>query len=89
VAEVVYLLCALTSVACAVLLMRQHRLVRGKGRGGLLIWSTICFGGLALANAVLFADLVIFPEVDLSLLRAALGATSTLTLVVGLVWELD
>jgi hypothetical protein len=89
VAEVVYLLCVLTSIACVVLLMRQHRLVRAKGRGGLLIWSTVCFAGLALSNAILFADLVVFPTVDLSLIRAAFGAVATLTLVIGLVWELD
>jgi hypothetical protein len=84
----VYLLCALTSAACALLLWRQHRLVRAKGRGHLLIWSTICFTGLAGANSVLFADLVLLPGVDLSLLRASLGAAATLALAVGLVWEL-
>lgn len=89
VAEIVYLLCALTSAACAVLLLRQHRLVRTKRRAGLLIWSTVCFVGLAISNAVLFVDLVVFPNVDLSLVRAAAGAVATLTLVIGLVWELE
>jgi hypothetical protein len=89
VAEIVYLLCTCTSAACAVLLLRQHRSVRAReGRGALLIWSTVCFTGLALANVVLFVDLVLYPGVDMSLLRAGLGAVATLAFVIGLVWEL-
>jgi hypothetical protein len=89
VAEAVYLLCALTSAGCAVLLLRHYAEVRSRRRGGLLLWSSVCFAGLALANMVLFVDLVLFPEVDLSLLRAALGALSSLVLVVGLIWECE
>lgn len=87
-AEAVYALCALTSAACAALLLRRYRLVRATGRGGLLMWSAICFTGLAVSNTVLFVDLVLFPAVDLSLLRAGLGTAATLALVIGLVWEL-
>ena len=88
-AEAVYLLCALTSATCAGLLLRQHRHARSRARGGLLVWSSVCFTGLAASNTVLFLDLVIFPRVDLSLIRAALGAAATLALVIGLIWELD
>lgn len=87
--EAVYLLCALTSAACAALLIRQHRLVRTKRRGGLLVWSSICFSGLAASTAMLFIELVLFSSVNLSLIPAALGAAAPLALVVGLIWETD
>jgi hypothetical protein len=87
VAETVYLLCALTSAACALLLLRQCRQVRSQRRSGLLMWSSLSFTGLAVTNAVLFIDLVLFPTVDLSLLRAALGAAATLALAIAMVWE--
>ena len=37
----------------------------------------------------MFADFVVLPEVDLSLLRAAAGLTSIAILLFGLVWEAD
>jgi uncharacterized protein DUF5985 len=81
-AEVIYLLCALTSAACAWLLVRSYR-----SRGtSLLLWSSICFVGLALNNAVLFIDLVVVPSVDLSLVRALIGFLSVAALLVGLIW---
>lgn len=88
-AEAVYLLCAMTSGACAILLSRRYLQVRPRRRGGLLLWSSLCFVGLALANAALFIDLVLFPDVDLSLVRASLNATSVTVLVIGLIWELE
>jgi hypothetical protein len=83
-AEAVYLLCALTSLFCAVLLLRSYR----DGRTRLLLWSTICFFGLALNNALLVIDLVLFPNVvDLSVLRAAIAYASYCCLLGGLLWE--
>jgi hypothetical protein len=83
-AEAVYLLCALTSILCAVLLARSYR--RQKSR--LLMWSTLCFVGLAINNILLFVDLVLTAEdVDLSLVRSGTGLVSVLLLLIGLVWE--
>ncbi len=83
IASVVYALCALTSITCAVLLLRSyaHRPMK------LLFWSGLCFIGLALNNILLFVDLVIVRDVDLRLWRdlSALGGVSVL--VYGLVWE--
>jgi hypothetical protein len=89
VAEAVYLLCALTSAGCAALLLRQYFRVRQRRHGGLLLWSSLCFTGLAVSNAVLVADLIVFPRIDMGLLRAAIGAASIMALVIGLIWELD
>ena len=88
-AELVYLLCALTSAGCAVLLLRRFAQVRSRRGSGLLLWSSVSFSGLAVANSVLFIDLVLFPSIDLSLLRAVVGAVSSVALVIGLIWELE
>lgn len=82
-AETIYLLCAATSLAAAALLFRMWR-VRGTR---LLLWSCLCFAGLALNNVLLFVDLVVVPDVDLMLLRTATAFASVLLLLFGLVWE--
>jgi hypothetical protein len=82
-AEAVYLACAATSVACAVVLLRGWRASRTK----LLFWSSLCFVGLALNNLLLFVDLVVVPTVDLAALRAAAGLAALAVLLWGLVWE--
>lgn len=83
-AEAVYILCALTSAACAVLLLR------GYGRSGmrLLLWSGLCFVGLALSNVLLFVDLVLTgPDTDLSLWRILIALLGVATLLYGLIWD--
>jgi hypothetical protein len=62
----VYLLCALTSAACAGLLVRGYRRSRVK----LLLWSSLCFVGLALNNMLLFVDMVVLTGVDLTVWRS-------------------
>jgi hypothetical protein len=81
--ELVYVLCALTSMACAGLLFRAYR----GNRTRLLLWSTLCFIGLALNNVFLFIDLVIVPDIDLRLVRSGSALVGLTTLVIGLVWE--
>ncbi|MGH8992611.1 MAG: DUF5985 family protein [Acidimicrobiia bacterium] len=84
-AEVVYLLCATTSVACAVLLLR------GYARRGtrLLLWSGLCFVGLALNNIFLVIDLMAIPDTDYSTWRLVPAAAGILLLLYGLVWEAE
>lgn len=81
---VVYVLCFLTSVACAWMLGRSYR------RNGtrLLLWSSICFLFLALNNLALVLDLVVWPtQVDLTLPRLLLALAAVLSLIWGFVWE--
>lgn len=80
---VVYILCAATSLACSILLLRayQHSRVR------LLFWSGLCFIGLALNNGLLFVDLKIFPETDLFLLRSLPALVGLLLLIYGLIMD--
>ncbi|MBK7857890.1 MAG: hypothetical protein IPJ65_04540 [Archangiaceae bacterium] len=82
-AEGVYLLCALTSVTCAVLLLRGYSASKTR----LLFWGSLCFIGLALNNVLLFIDLVMVPTVDLSLLRSAVALVAMMTLLFGLIWD--
>jgi Family of unknown function (DUF5985) len=82
-AAAVYVLCALTSLACAVLLLRgwQERRVR------LLLWSGLGFVGFAIGNIFLVLDAVLIPEVDLSLGRTLPVLAGLLVLIYGLVWD--
>ena len=82
-AEFVYLLCAMTSTLCAVLLVNGYR--RTKTR--LLFWSGLCFAGLAVNNVLLFVDLVIVPGVDLGPVRSGAALAAMMVLLYGLVKE--
>lgn len=82
-AIIVYILCALTSGLCAVLLLRGYR----KSRARLLLWSGLCFTGLALNNLLLIVDVRFVPSIDLSLLRTFPAVIGISLLVYGLVWE--
>lgn len=82
-AGVVYLLGALVTFACAVLLLRAY----ARSRTALLVWSGLCFVALTVSNVLVFVDLVIFPELDLYVARLGTAAVGMLLLVYGLVFE--
>lgn len=84
-AKAVFLLCALTSVTCAVLLLRAY----GRSRTRLLLWSGLCFVGLALNNGLLVVDRLILPAVDLSVWRQVPATAGIALLLYGLVWEAE
>ena len=84
---IVYVLCFLTSAACAWLLGRSY------SRSGvrLLLWSSICFVFLAGNNLILALDLVVWPapEVDLRLPRLLLSLAAVASLIWGFIWEVE
>ena len=82
-AAAVYFLCAITSVTCAVLLLRAWR----AGRVRLLMWSAIGFSGLAVNNVLLFVDRVVVPDRDLTVYRDVSGLAALAVLLFGLIWE--
>ena len=82
-ATVVYLLCTVTSAACALLLTREYR----RSRARLLLWSSAAFAGLAVNNALVFADYVLVPERDLAIVRSAVALASVALLLYAFVWE--
>jgi hypothetical protein len=82
-ATLVYTLCALTSLACAVLLLRGY----ASSRARLLLWAGLCFAGLAANNILLLIDKRVVPTVDLSLWRSLPALAGVALLLYGLVWE--
>lgn len=83
IAKAVYVLCALTSMGCAALLVRGYL----RSRARLLLWSSISFGGLAVNNILLVVDRVVAPNNDLYMLRLFTAFLSVAILLYGLVWE--
>lgn len=82
----VYLLCLATSATCTVLLARSY--ARTKAR--LLLWSSLCFGFLALNNVIVVFDILIFPtQVDLSMWRLAASLAAIGVLLYGFIWEAE
>ena len=53
----------------------------------LLFWSGICFAILTLNNVLLFIDLIIVPEADLTLLRNGTALVGAVTLLFSLIWN--
>jgi hypothetical protein len=82
-AAIVYTLCALTSSLCASLLLVRY--ARSKVR--LLLWSGLCFVGLGLSNIFLVFDLVLFPDMDLSLGRTLPTVAGLGILLWGFIWD--
>ena len=79
----VYLLCALASLVCALLLIRGYRTTRMP----LLFWSALCFFVLVVTNSLLFVDLAIFPQIDLSMWRSGITLGAFSLLLYGLIFE--
>jgi hypothetical protein len=79
----VYILGTLITFACGFFLMRGYIRTRHK----LLVWSAICFFGLAISNLLVFVDLVLLPDTDLYLWRLVTAALAMMFLLYGLIWE--
>ena len=84
-ATIIYTLCALTSLFCAVLLLQAY----ARSRYALLLWSGLCFVGLTLSNALLVIDKLVVPDTDLSTWRLGVGLLSMLILLYGLIWKVE
>jgi hypothetical protein len=86
IAGAVYILGTLVALACAILLLRGYL----RGRQKLLLWSSLCFFGLAISNFLIFVDLIVLPAtIDLYPLRLATAAVAMLLLLYGLIWEAE
>ena len=84
-AAIIYSLCALTALGCALLLLRGYRRSRYK----LLLWSGLCFAGLTGNNLLLVIDKVALPDIDLSIPRTLVALLSMAVLLFGLIWDSD
>jgi hypothetical protein len=79
----VYLLCAITSCLCSILLWRGYR----RSGVSMLFWSALCFFGLTVDNILLYVDVVIIPEIDIAIWRRIPGLLALMALLYGLVWD--
>jgi hypothetical protein len=84
IAATVYVLCALTAMLCAILLLHAW----SRTRLPLLLWSGLCFTGLTASNVLLVVDLLIVPGADLLMWRTATSLVSIALLLYGLIWDM-
>lgn len=80
--EIVYGLCVLTSIGCALLLLRAFN----KTRHRLLLWAGTCFVFFALSNIMVCFDVYVVTT-DLFLPRSLLTFSGVAVLLYGLIWE--
>ncbi len=80
---IIYMLCALTALACTVLIFRSYRYNKTR----LLFWSGLCFACLFLNNIFLLLDKIIYPTIDFSIWRYVTALVALLPLLYGLIWE--
>jgi Family of unknown function (DUF5985) len=83
VAFTIYILCTLTSLACAWLLLASYRRTRHR----LLFWSGWSFVAMTVNNLFLVLDKVIFPDAYLLPARLVSALVSMLLLLYGLIYE--
>ena len=85
--EAVYALCALTSIACAIMLLRGYLRTRAR----FLLWSSLCFAGFMINNFLLFIDHVLYPDVFIfpAAARSGPALVGLLLLLYGLIWDAE
>lgn len=80
---IVYILCAITSATCSMLLLRAYK----QSGVRLLLWSGLCFFGFALNNILLIVDVQIGEAADLSIIRAIPSLIGIGLLLYGFIWD--
>jgi hypothetical protein len=83
VSATVYILTCITTLLCAVMLLRGYARVRRR----LLLWSGLCFIGLTITNVFKVLDLIVFLHTDLYTYRLGSAVFAMGLLIYGLIWE--
>lgn len=81
----IYFVSFATSAVCAGLLVRSYLRTRAR----LLLWSSACFVFLALNSITVIVDFIVFPAIDLGVLRLGTSLAGVLALLYGFIWETD
>lgn len=79
--EVIYGLCGITAFLCAWLLLKAY----WNGGAPLLFWSGLFFVIQALNNVLLMMDKIVFPLIDLSIVRLSIALFAIMLLLYGLI----
>ena len=82
-AETIYILCTLTSLACTFLLFASYRRTRYR----LLFWAGSCFAFMTLNNLFLLLDKIVFPDTDFLPARLISALVAVALLLYGLIYE--
>lgn len=83
-AQSIYILCTLTSLACAWMLLAAYRRTSHR----LLFWSFACFAVMTVSNLLLLLDKVVWPtSVDLLPYRLGTALLALVLLLYGLIYE--
>lgn len=82
-AGLVYILCAITSLVCSVMLLKAYFANRFR----LLFWCGLGFIGFALNNVLLFLDLIVVPEIDIVNFRTLPALLGMVVMIYGLIME--
>lgn len=82
-AETIYTLCTLTSLACSCLLFGSYRRTGHR----LLFWSGSCFAVLTLNNLLLLLDKLVFADLSLLTPRLLTALLALCLLLYGLIYE--
>ncbi len=83
IAKSIYVLCAMTSLLCFVLLFRGYL----RWRTRILLSSSAAFLAFGIANILLVIDLIVLPDVDLLLLRNIATLAGVALLLWGLIGD--
>lgn len=81
----VYILSFMTSALCAGLLALGYI----QSRSRLLLWMTVSFVFLSISNLGVVLDILVFPGVDLRLLRKAPALVGVAVLIYAFIWETE
>lgn len=83
-AVLIYVLCSITALICAVMLLLGSRRTGSR----MLFWSGLCFAGLAFTNLVVVVDaLHLFPHENFNTLRLGSALVALMLLLYGLIFE--
>ena len=77
----VYILCAVTSLGCAVLLLRGSL----RTHNGLLFLSSLCFFAMTANNVLLYVNFILLPDVDILIFARLAAVVGVVLLNVGLI----
>lgn len=83
--QIIYGSCGLTALLCAWLLLKAYR----DGGNTLLLWSGLFFAIQTFNNILLVIDKVVFPNIDMSIVRHSIALLAILLLLYGLVMRTE